>query len=177
MKNGLLLHFHIGDLHTRMNFLNLVGRETDLVGRDWSPQRIWDSSIFTEVGSMNTRQCESMRASRVLTPCLSVGSFHSPAHCQCGFPMSSGLGSVKAWEACPAEQHAAASSWSCMGACSPVKPAQAPLSRRTPSCRPIGRKRTSFKRKASKRGTGCLRVMVQEIHLPLHRLPSWLDLP
>lgn len=145
--------------------LNLVGRETDLVGRETgAPQRIWDSSIFTgRVGRYyHVLLCESIRAPVALTPCHHVvgSQLLTPEH-STGFCLwlthEQWLGSVKAWEACR-QQHAllSSSTWFCMEA--PGLPASEFSCSLLPPQNSLKasnrkKKRTSFKRKASKRGT------------------------
>lgn len=134
--------------------LNLVGRETDLVGRETgAPQRIWDSSIFTgRVGRYN--MCcyvKSMRASRVLTPCLSVwwgvgrSLWSTRLISVCGLPMNSGL-EVSKHEKHAVEQHVlpSSSTWFCMGkllGCLPLSSGVCFFSYRTPWRLQIGRRR------------------------------------
>lgn len=164
--------------------LNLVGRETDLVGRETgAPQRIWDSSIFTgRVGRYNMCCYVSPREPMGLSlPALRVlGSQLLTLKHPTGFCLwlthEQWLGSVKAWEAC-SQQHVlpSLSTWFCMEA--PGLPALALrhfLLSLQNSLKASNRKkkRTSFKRKASKRGTevsvwelGC-----KEMQLPFRSL-------
>lgn len=164
--------------------LNLVGRETDLVGRETgAPQRIWDSSIFTgRVGRYNMCCYVSPREPLGLSlPALRVlGSQlltlkHSTGFCL-WLTHEQWLGSVKAWEAC-SPQHVlpSPSTWFCMEA--PGRPASALrhlLLSLQNSLKASNRKkkRTSFKRKASKRGTevSVWTLGSKEIQLLFHSL-------
>lgn len=131
--------------------LNLVGRETDLVGRDTgAPQRIWDSSIFTGRVGRYTMCCyvspwEPPGFELPASPCGGESVAHSEA--STGFCLwlthAQWLGSVKAW-AC-VQQHALPPSptWLCMGRRAAVCPGLRSLllSSRTPWRLPIGRRR------------------------------------
>lgn len=143
--------------------LNLVGRETDLVGRETgAPQRIWDSSICTGRVGRYTMCCyvSPYEPPAAPAPCpLRRGVGCSPR--STGFCLwlthEQWLGSVKAWEACR-QQHALLSSptWFCMEMRGPPAsefslPPSLPQNSLKASSRK--KKRTSFKRKASKRGT------------------------
>lgn len=143
--------------------LNLVGRETNLVGRETgAPQRIWDSSIFTgRVGRYN--MCCYVSPREPLGPNSlpsvwwgqSLTLKHSTGFCL-WLTHEQWLGSVKAWEAC-SQQHVLpspphGSAWThpdcCLRAQCFLLPLQSSLKASNRK-----KKRTSFKRKASKRGT------------------------
>lgn len=143
--------------------LNLVGRETDLVGRETgAPQRIWDSSIFTGRVGRYTMCCyvspsEPPRL-QLPAPCGGESVAHPGALVfVCGLPMSSGLEvskhekhAVNSMRCCPLLH---GSAWRCRG-CLPLSLACSLLAQQN-SLKASSRKkkRTSFKRKASKRGT------------------------
>lgn len=103
--------------------LNLVGRETDLVGRETgAPQRIWDSSIFTgRVGRYNVFVMwvpESLQGlSLPASPCWGASVAHSwkhPTGSCLWLPHEQWLGLWK-HEKHAVGQHVQPSSWSCMG--------------------------------------------------------------
>lgn len=189
---SLLLHSHRWSPYQEMNFQDLVGREP---GPGWGgrlePLRIWDSSIFTgRVGRYN--MCcygwvhESLQGSSLL-PLRGVGVSRSLSSTRLGFvwrfPMSSGL-EVSSMRSMPCRTACAAVAFSMVLHGARLQhvglPAQGSLlSCRTPWRRPIGRRREqALKEKPAKRN---LEVSAwgwwsREIHLPLHRLPVWLDL-
>lgn len=180
------LHFHIGDLHTRRwtSWTWLGGRRTWLGGR-LEPLREFGILPFL-LGGLAGITCvvmwvhESLQGSNSL-PLRGVGSQSLALKHATGFcvwlPHEQWLGSVIAWEACPADQHVPPSPppWSCMGVLAGRRPpAQGSLLSLQNSLKASNRKkkRTSFKRKASKRGTevSAWGWWSREIHLPLHHL-------
>lgn len=130
--------------------LNLVGRETDLVGRETgAPQRIWDSSIFTGRVGRYTMCCyvspsEPPRL-QLPAPCGGESVAHPGALVSvCGLPMSSGLEvskhekhAVNSMRCCPLLH---GSAWRC-GGCLPLSLACSLLAHRTPWRLPVGRRK------------------------------------
>lgn len=143
--------------------LNLVGRETDLVGRETgAPQRIWDSSIFTgRVGRYN--MC------CYVSPWEPLGSYSLPSvwwgvSCSlwstqlvsvCGLPLRVAwkCQSMKSMQLIACAESA---TWFCMEtpglSASELRPFLFSLQNSLKASN-RKKKRTSFKRKASKRGT------------------------
>lgn len=146
--------------------LNLVGRETDLVGRETgAPQRIWDSSIFTgRVGRYNmccyVSPWEPPGFYLPASPCGGESVAHSEA---LDWFLSVAYPCTVAWKCqsmrsmqsnsmcCHHLLHGSA--WESSGAFCPELRSSLLSSQNSLKASNRKKKRTSFKRKASKRGT------------------------